>query len=391
MITKQNFIPLSVPHVRGNEWKYVKDCLDTEWLSYVGSYVTRFEKELAEFVDAKHAIGTVSGTSALHTALIVSGVGVNDEVVMPALTFVAPGNAVRYCGAYPAFVDVDASTWQWDLDKVEDFLDNHCEREKDGSLCNKHTGRRVVALLPVHLLGSLIDRNRLFEISEKYALPLIEDNAESLGAEYDGKGIGHSFKETGVAHFSCTSFNGNKIMTTGGGGAVFTNNEVLAERISHLSTTAKIDPIEFDHDELGYNYRMTNVAAAIGCGQLENLKRYVSQKRKIAQIYKSGLAEIADKIEHLPELNNSLSTYWLYTVNLKQDSRSLLKYLGEKQIQTRPLWKLLSKLPYLSESYIHSDKVSESLVENCLSLPCSIGLTAEDQDRVCREVINYYH
>ena len=271
------FIPLCVPEIRGNEWRYVKDCLDTGWVSSVGSYVNRFEQMAAERVGVTHAVATVNGTAALHIALQLAGVEPDDEVLVPTLTFIAPANAVRYCGAWPVFVDAEPEYWQMDPAKTAEYLENGCVW-RDGALRSRATGRRVRALLPVHVLGHPADVAPLLELARKFNLAVIEDATESLGAAYRDRPVGQ------WGDIACLSFNGNKLLTTGGGGMILTNNTAWAQRAKYLTTQAKDDPVEYVHGAIGYNYRLTNVQAAMGCAQMELLDEYIVAKRRIAAI-----------------------------------------------------------------------------------------------------------
>ena len=380
-------IPLCAPNIRNQEWKRIKDCVDTEWVSYAGKYVSEFEQALCDFTGATHAAATISGTSALHIALILSGVGYDDEVILPALSFVAPANAIRYQGAWPTFVDVSMDDWQVDVNKIEEFLSGSCSRDAAGILRNIHTGRRVAAIMPVHLLGGMADMDALIRIAETYQLPLIEDAAESLGALWKGQGIGAPLGESSsILRTTCTSFNGNKIMTTGGGGALLTNSKTLAQSARHLCTTAKTDDIEFDHDRVGYNYRLGNMAAALGIGQLEQLNSFLERKKQIATQYQKELSAL-DGIECLhPTGENTTNSYWLYTILLKDNSRKLLQHLAESSIQSRPLWKALCDLPYLTECYVHSAENTHTLTQRALSIPCSVGLTDSHQQAVIQSI-----
>jgi perosamine synthetase len=379
-------IPLSVPELRGNEWQYVKECLDTNWVSYVGPFVERFERELATSVMARHAVATSSGTAALHIALLLAGVGRDDEVVMPGLTFVAPANAVRYCGAWPTFTDIRADDWQWDVAQVADFLAQRCA-VGDGKLHNKQTGRRIAALLPVHLLGGMCDVDAVAELASRYELPLIEDAAECLGATYRGRPIGAPCPAyRGPLRLTITSFNGNKVITTGGGGAIFTDDDALARHAKHLTTTAKADKIEFLHDEVGYNYRLTNVAAAIGVAQLEKLEEYVEIKRRIAARYATGLRD-GPGIRPHPEPAHNRSTFWLYSVELDRPARPIVDALNARGIMSRPMWVPLHRLPSFERAcFAMPQRHCDALYERALSLPCSVGLTAADQERVIRQL-----
>ena len=270
------FIPLCVPEIRGNEWTYVKECLDAGWVSSVGSYVDRFERMVADNVGAKYAVATVNGTAALHIALLVAGVEPEDEVLVSTLTFIAPANAIRYAGAWPVFIDAEPDYWQFDVEKARQFLEQQCHRV-DGVLRNKITGRRVKAMVPVDILGHPNrPRGDPRSRASRFDLAVIEDATESLGAAYHGKKVG------GQSAAACFSFNGNKILTTGGGGMFVTNNEQWMARARYLTTQAKDDPVEYIHHEIGYNYRLTNVQAAMGCAQMELLDEYVEAKRRIA-------------------------------------------------------------------------------------------------------------
>jgi perosamine synthetase len=385
-------IPLCVPHIRNQEWELIKQCVDSEWVSYAGSFVDEFEKGLAAYVGSKQATVTISGTSALHLALILSGVEIDDEVLLPALSFVAPANAIRYCKAWPTFIDVSLETWQWDLDLVEDFLRNGCYQDgATGPLRNRQTGRRVAAVMPVHLLGGMADLPRLVELCAEFKLPLIEDAAEAFGSKINGGGIGSPVAgDEGISRIVCTSFNGNKIMTTGGGGALFTNDAAQAARAKHLSTTAKTDVVEFDHDEVGYNYRLSNMAAALGVGQLRQMDHFVGKKKEIAERYDAAFSATPGILGSLPATAGVESNHWLHTVRLDRNSRSLLKYLSGHSIQSRPLWRLLSDLPFLTSCHVHSDQNGRELVETALSIPCSVGLTDNEQSQVIAAIQAFF-
>ena len=293
--TAKGMIPLCVPEIRGNEWKYIKECLDTNWVSSVGPFVDRFEQELAAYVGTKHAIATVNGTAALHIALLVAGVQPDDEVLVSTLTFISPANAIRYVGAWPVFIDAEPDYWQMDPQKVVDFLDKECQW-RDGALYNKITGRRVKAIIPVHILGHPCDMDPILEIVRKYELLVIEDATEALGAKYKDRMVGH------LGDIACFSFNGNKIITTGGGGMIVTDNEAWARKAKYLTTQAKDDPVEYIHNEIGYNYRLTNVQAAMGVAQLEKLEEHIASKRRIAKTYTQAFKDIPGLHADLGEL-----------------------------------------------------------------------------------------
>jgi len=380
----KDFVPLSVPEIGGNEWLYVKECLDTGWVSSVGSYVDRFEKMIAETCGVSHAVATASGTAALHVALQLAGVGPDDEVLLPTLTFIAPANAIRYVGARPVVMDVDPHYWQMDPQKVHDFLTTECVY-RAGKLHNKLSGRQVKAILAVHLLGHPCDMDPLVELAQKFELKIIEDATESLGSTYRGRPTG------GIGTIGCLSFNGNKIITTGGGGAIITNSESLAKRARYLTTQAKDDPFEYIHHEVGYNYRLTNIQAAMGVAQLERLPHYVAAKRNTTEIYNSHFSRVAG-LTFPKEAEWARSNCWLYTALISahafgENSRELSRRLKAQSIETRPFWRPVHRqVPYLDcQSY--KIEVADRLYEQGISLPCSVGLTREQQDRVINEIL----
>ncbi len=383
--TPADFIPLIVPEIRGNEWKYVKECLDTNWVSSVGSYVDRFEKMTAELAGTKYAVAMVNGTAALHIALLLAGVQADDEVVVSSLTFIAPANAIRYVGAWPVFIDAEPRYWQINPAEVVDFLEKGC-RWDGQELRNQRTGRRVKAMLPVHILGHPADLDPILAVAAKYSLPVIEDATEGMGARYRGKSLG------GVGHVGCFSFNGNKIITTGGGGMLVTNNAEWAARARYLSTQAKDDPIEYVHNAVGYNYRLTNLLAAMGCAQMEQLDTFVEAKRQIARRYQESLATLPGI--HLPEEADwAFSTFWMYTVLIDDkksriNSRELLRELAARKIQTRPLWQPIHRSPAHNPSGSPPCPNSEALHRQAISLPCSVGLTCSGQGRVIDVLTN---
>ena len=381
-------IPLSVPHINGNEWSYIKECLDTNWVSYLGSFVERFERELAAETGAEHAVAMASGTAALHIALILAGVGPGDEVIMPALTFVSPANAVRYVGAWPSFVDICQDDWQLNVAQVAEFLEQGC-RSENGRLVNRATGRRVAALLPVHLLGGMCDVDAVAELATRYELPLIEDAAECLGASYKSRPIGADCPAYGgPLRLVATSFNGNKIITTGGGGALLTGDGELAARAKHFSTTAKADKMEFYHDAVGFNYRLTNVAAAMGVAQLENLERFVDAKRAHSRRYEEYLSTCSGIGVH-PEPVDCRSTFWMYSVLLDRESRPVISALNDTGIMSRPLWVPMPRLPaFAGQAFSCPHPVAEQLYRDGLSLPCSVGLSSADQQRVAVSLVD---
>lgn len=379
-------IPLCVPEVRGNEWTYVRECLDTGWVSSVGAFVDRFERELAARTENRHGIATASGTAALHIALLIAGVEPNDEVLVSSLTFIAPANAVRYAGAWPVFIDAEPQFWQMDPAGVADFLENGCER-RAGTLRSRATGRRVRAILPVHILGHPVDMDPILELARRYDLPVIEDATESLGALYKGRPVGH------LGDIACFSFNGNKLITTGGGGMIVTDDPAWARRAKYLTTQAKDDPIEYIHGAIGYNYRLTNVQAAMGCAQLENLDAFVAAKRRIAAAYTAAFADVPG-ITPMPEADWARSAFWMYTILVDEalygrSSRDLLRRLGAAGIQARPLWQPIHQSPaHAQAAYPAALPHAERLNRDALSLPCSVGLSEAAQARVIDQVIH---
>jgi len=374
-LIERELIPLSIPTLRGNEWKYIKECLDTGWVSSVGPFVEQFEKKVAEFVNAGFGVATMNGTAALHIALQVAGVEPGDEVLVSTLTFIAPVNAIRYIGAFPVFIDAEPSYWQMDPQGVQDFLKKECQR-RNGALYNRKTGRRVRAILPVHILGHPVDLDPIQELARLYELPVVEDATESLGASYRGKMVGN------LGEIACFSFNGNKIITTGGGGMIVTNNEKWARRAKHLTTQAKDDPLEYVHSEIGYNYRLTNLLAAMGCAQMEQLTEFVSTKRRIASTYSKVLDGVPG-ITPMSEATWANSTFWLYTVLVDRekfgiDSRTLLRKLERCNIQTRPLWQPTHRSKAFVDCGSFDCPVADRLNAEALSLPSSVGITEDD-------------
>lgn len=372
-------VPLFVPEIRGNEWAYIKECLDTNWVSSVGPFVDRFERELAANVGMTHAVAIVNGTSALHLSLMMAGVERDDEVLTSAITFIAPANAIRYIGAHPVFMDAEPRYWQMDPQKVEDFLTRECGWI-GGALRNKTTGRRVKAIVPVGILGHPCDMDAIFAIARRFELPVIGDATECLGATYKGRSMAAG------CEMACYSFNGNKIITTGGGGMIVTDDEQLAARARYLSTQAKDDPIEYIHGEVGYNYRLTNVLAAMGVAQLEQLPSYVEIKRGIADRYRDAFAGLPG-VTVMPESPEVRSTFWLYTILIDEeqfgmDSRALLRRLADAKIQARPLWQPLHRSKPFADCPSYRIEVADLLARDALSLPGSVSLDAEQQQRV---------
>ncbi len=370
-MSTQSEIPLSVPSLLGNELEYLRECIETNFVSSVGPFVDRFEAMVRAWVGCRYAVATMNGTAALHVALLVAGVRPGDEVLMPSLTFVAPANAVSYAGAHPVFVGVEQSYWQLDPQRVVDFLESHCRRTTSGWE-NRLSGRPIRAILPVHILGHSADMRGLRKVARDYQLALVEDATESLGAYYDERPVGS------LGDIACFSFNGNKIITTGGGGMIVTDRVDWADRARHLSTQAKTDPVEYKHDEIGYNYRLTNIQAAIGCAQMERLDEIVASKRQIAARYGALLKE-PPGIRLPREAPNARSTFWLYTVLLDdtvfgKDSRAAMKSLSRRGIQTRPLWEPLHVSRAHGRAQSFACDYELELYHRALSLPSSVDL-----------------
>jgi perosamine synthetase len=382
----EGFIPLCVPEIRGNEWAYIKECLDTNFVSSVGAHVDRFERGIGARVGTRYAIATVNGTAALHVALLVAGVQPNDEVLVSTLTFIAPVNAIRYANAYPVFVDAEPDYWQMDVHKAIEFLEREC-RWSNGELRDKTTGRRVKAIVPVDILGHPVDLDPLIAVARKYNLAIVEDATESLGAKYKGRRAGQ------LGDIACLSFNGNKLITTGGGGMIVTDDEAMARRAKYLTTQAKDDPIEFVHGAVGYNYRLSNIQAALGVAQLEKLDEYISTKRRIAKTYIEALRDLPG-ITLMREADWAFSVFWMFTLLIDaarfgMDSRALLRQFDADKIQTRPLWQPMHLSPAHQGMRATDCMVAERLNRDALSLPCSVGLPEADQQRVIETIKTY--
>lgn len=369
--TDQTAISLHEPHFGGNEWAYVKECLDTGWVSSVGKYVDQFEEQLAAYTGVKRAVAVVNGTAALHICLKLVGVVPGDEVLIPALTFVATANAVAYCGAISHFVDSEMKTLGIDPHKLADYLTENAEA-RDGSCFNRNTGRRIKAIVPMHTFGHPVDIEPLCEVCKRFGIALIEDAAESLGSFYKGKHTGH------WGELSALSFNGNKTITTGGGGAILTNNEELGRLAKHITTTAKVaHRWEFNHDMVGYNYRMPNINAALGCAQLEQLPGFLEKKRKLADRYRQAFMDIQG-VTLFSEPEFAKSNYWLNVLLLDEQRAGqrdeLLALTNDAGIMTRPTWTLMHKLPMFSHGPRMDLTVAESLERRLINIPSSATL-----------------
>ena len=379
------FIPLSVPNLKGNELEYVTQAVQSEWVSTGGSYITEFEQNIAKHLNTKGAVACQSGTAGLHLALMLSRVEQGDEVIVPTLTFIAAVNPVRYQGAEPIFMDCD-DTLNMDMDKLEEFCEKECTLTENG-LINKKTGKTIKAIVIVHVFGNMADMERLMDIATKYKLKVIEDATEALGTYYtDGEYKGR-FAGT-VGDFGVYSFNGNKIITTGGGGMLVARDDEMLKKAKYLSTQAKDDERYYIHDEIGYNYRMTNLQAALGVAQLEQLEDFITTKTKNYNIYKAQINEI--KGLSILEFNkNTRPNYWFYSLLINKekyglDRDELLQKLSEQKIQTRPIWGLIhQQKPYKNNEAFKIEKANHYM-DRILNIPCSTNLTEEEAEYVCK-------
>ncbi len=366
-----NHVALHEPCFDGNEWAYVKECLDTGWVSSVGKFVDRFEKDLADFTGARRAIAVVNGTAALHICLKLIGVEPGDEVLIPSLTFVATANAVCYCAAMPHFADSELTTLGLDARKLDAYLGEIAEVKQD-SCYNRRSGRRIKSVVPMHTFGHPVDLDALSEVAARYRLTMIEDAAESLGSYYKGKHTGN----WGIT--SALSFNGNKVLTTGGGGAIITNDEELGKRAKHLTTTARIPHSwELAHDVVGYNYRLPNINAALGCAQLEQLPSFLKKKRALADRYRKVFEKVRG-VTFVTEPAHSTSNYWLNAILLDEelaDKRdAVLELTNQNGIQTRPAWALMHRLPMFTSCPRMDLSVAESIARRLINIPSSAVL-----------------
>ncbi len=365
----RDYIPLHEPRFMGNEKKYLSECIDSTFVSSVGEYVNRLEIKLAETTGAKYSVVTVNGTSALHMALITSQVGPGDEVITQPLTFVATINAVIYAGATPVFIDVDKETLGLSPTKLESFLLQHCE-SRSGFCYNKISGKRIKACIPMHTFGQPCFIDKIIDICEKYNITVIEDAAESLGSGYKNKHTG-TFGKCGVL-----SFNGNKIVTAGGGGAIITSDEALAFKARHLTTTAKIPhKWEFVHDEVGYNYRMPNINAALVYAQLENLDKFIQNKRETANKYKTFFNGM-DGIHFFSAIENAFSNYWLNTLIFESEKQKtlFLEYTNSNNVMTRPIWRPMHKLKMFKDYYCSNLDNTDWLEKRIVNIPSSVRI-----------------
>ena len=373
-VTRGRASPLHEPYFNGNEWNYLKECLDSTFVSSVGSFVNRFEAELAAYTGAKHAIAVVNGTAALHVALQLGGVRESDEVLVPALTFVATPNAVAYCKAIPHFVDSDEHTLGVDPSALRNYLSLIAELV-DGVCINRATGRTIRAVVPMHVFGHPVDLESLLEVAADFGLTVIEDAAESLGSTYHGRHTGT------VGRLGVLSFNGNKTITTGGGGAILRNDTDLARRAKHLTTTARVPhPWEYLHDEVGYNYRLPNLNAALGCAQLEQLPELLQAKRNLYERYSAAVRAI-DGVSLMTEPAGCRSNYWLQALllddELSGEREAILAATNEKGLMTRPVWTLNHCLPAFQGCPRMPLPVATRLQKRVINVPSSAQLAMD--------------
>lgn len=383
------FIPLSVPNLKGNELKYVTDAVEQEWVSTGGSYINKFEDEIAKYLKVNSAVAVQSGTAGLHLSLLLSGVNPGDEVIVPTLTFIAAVNPVKYIGADPIFMDCDDSLTM-DANKLEMFCETECYLE-DGVLINKQTKKAIKAVVIVHVFGNMGNMEKIMDIASKYNLKVIEDATEALGSYFtEGRYVN---KHAGtIGDFGVYSFNGNKIMTTGGGGMMVSTNAQLLEKARYLSTQAKDDLLYYIHDEIGYNYRMTNLQAALGVAQLEQLDTFIETKSNNYELYKNEINKI-EGFSIMDFKSDIKPNYWFYSlliddtkVNMSRDD--MIHYLQENQIQTRPIWGLIhEQKPYMDCQSYKIDK-AKKYIKSILNIPCSSNLSKNDVNRVIEAIKN---
>ncbi|KOM96820.1 perosamine synthetase [Clostridium botulinum] len=363
-------IPLCIPEIKGNEWKYIKQCLDTNWVSSAGSFVDKFEEDFAKYVKATKAVVTMNGTAALELALRTLGIGKGDEVIISSMTFISPVNTIKYVGAEPVFVDVCRDTYVMDADKIEEMITP-----------------KTKAILPIHIYGHPVDMDKIMEIAKKHNLYVIEDATESLGSLYKDKAVGT------IGHIGCFSFNGNKLITTGAGGMLVTNSEELGDRAKYLSTQTKtiLENEAFYHEEIGYNFRMPNLLAAMGCAQLENIDEYIKIKREHAELYNQLLKSV--KGITLPiEKEGVKNVYWLYSILVEEDypltrDELILKLKGNS-VASRPFFMAVHQMKSYKDCK-HSDmSVTNELCIRGISFPSSVSLTKEEIKDICNIIFN---
>jgi len=375
---EETLIPLAVPNLKGNEAAYLQDCVDTNFVSSVGPFVDRFETQVAEASGGEFAVATSSGTTGLHAALTAVGVGRDDLVIMPSLTFIATANAVSHCGAMPWLTDVDEGSWTMSVPQLQQILSTQCLIDQDKVVCIR-TGRRVGAILPVHTLGMPVDIDEIADTARRCGLPVVVDAAASLGSRYRGRAPSDC-----SAELSVYSFNGNKTVTAGGGGAVVGNSKSLLARVRHLTTTARVND-EYVHDEVGFNYRMTNIQAAVGCAQLEHLDEFVARKRAVSRRYAEAF-EANDSISDFPSPEDRESACWLSGVlldgALATKVREIRTRLKENGIDAKPFWRPIHKQQPYAPCPRTEMPVTDDIWQRILTLPCSTSITDDEQEKV---------
>ncbi len=366
-----DFVPLHAPTFSGNEKKYLDECIDSTFVSSVGAFVDRFERDIAKYTGARRAVVCVSGTNALHMALMLAGVERDDEVLTQSLSFIATCNAISYIGAHPVFIDVDYDTMGLSPAALREWLEKHTVKDAGNVLRNKSTGRRVKSVVPMHTFGHPCRIDEIASICDEYCLELVEDAAESIGSFYKGKHTG-TFGRIGAI-----SFNGNKTITTGGGGMLLFNDEKLADLAKHLTTQAKVPSRwEFIHDHIGYNYRMPNINAALGCAQLEEISGFLASKRKTAEIYREFFASEPGGIKFMAEPTESVSNYWLNAIAFptREERDRFLQYSNDHGVMTRPIWELMWRLPMFEHCERDSQTNTVLLADTIVNLPSSVKL-----------------
>lgn len=378
----ERFIPLSVPNLKGNELKYVSEAITGEWVSTAGSYVNRFEKEIADYLKVPAAVACQSGTAGLHVALRLCDVQPEDAVIVPTLTFIAAVNPVKYLGAEPIFMDCDDSLCM-DMDKLEHFCREECDFDGE-VLTDRQTGRKIKAVVVVHVFGNLANMEALIQIAQTYHLKVVEDATETLGSYYTEGKYQNRYAGT-IGDFGVYSFNGNKIITTGGGGMIVAKEESDLAHAKHLTQQAKSDEVRFEHDEIGYNYRMTNLQAAMGVAQLEQLEDFVEHKQQNYQEYQKEICQIPG-LKLLPFEERIRPNYWFYSLQIEKDfpmnREELMAYLAENKIQTRPIWGLIHQQKPYHDSRVYQIEKAEKYRESILNLPCSSNLESADVKRI---------
>lgn len=366
-----DFVPLHAPTFSGNEKKYLDECIDSTFVSSVGAFVDRFERDIAEYTGARRAVVCVSGTNALHMALMLASVERDDEVLTQSLSFIATCNAISYIGAHPVFIDVDYDTMGLSPAALREWLEKHTVKDAGNVLRNKSTGRRVKSVVPMHTFGHPCRIDEIASICDEYCLELVEDAAESIGSFYKGKHTG-TFGRIGAI-----SFNGNKTITTGGGGMLLFNDEKLADLAKHLTTQAKVPSRwEFIHDHIGYNYRMPNINAALGCAQLEEISGFLASKRKTAEIYREFFASEPGGIKFMAEPTESVSNYWLNAIAFptREERDRFLQCSNDHGVMTRPIWELMWRLPMFEHCERDSQTNTVLLADTIVNLPSSVKL-----------------